>query len=74
LSISGYKFPNGLKSRRGGTTDKAESVGRFSAVGNFLIKIGLRIILLKNCGHFPYIEVPAEFFKTLGQFLARISK
>lgn len=30
-----------------------------------------QFVLLKNCGHFPYIEVPAEFFKAVKEFLSQ---
>ncbi len=33
-----------------------------------------RMVVLKNCGHFPYIESPAEFFKEVSDFLAPSQK
>lgn len=30
---------------------------------------GSQYILLKNCGHFPFVEVPDEFFKNLKDFI-----
>jgi len=30
-----------------------------------------KFVLLKNCGHFPFIETPDEFFKTIRDFLSQ---
>jgi proline iminopeptidase len=33
-----------------------------------------RLVMLKKCGHFPYIEQPKEFFGVLGNFLAGVAQ
>jgi len=30
-----------------------------------------KFVLLKNCGHFPFIERPKEFFSTIKDFLEK---
>lgn len=30
---------------------------------------GSRYVLMKNCGHFPYVEDPATYFKYINEFL-----
>ncbi|MCG8607380.1 alpha/beta fold hydrolase [bacterium] len=35
---------------------------------------GSKFILLKNCGHFPFIESPDEFFAQIRSFLADLSE
>ena len=32
---------------------------------------GSRYVLMKNCGHFPFIEAPAQFFPLIRDFLGR---
>jgi proline iminopeptidase len=32
------------------------------------------LVVLKNCGHFPYIETPKEFFGTINEFLKKVGK
>jgi pimeloyl-ACP methyl ester carboxylesterase len=30
---------------------------------------GSKYVLIKDCGHFPYVEAPDELFKTINEFL-----
>jgi proline iminopeptidase len=35
---------------------------------------GSRYVIMKQCGHFPYIEAPAQFFPAVRDFLARVGQ
>lgn len=35
---------------------------------------GSELVILEQCGHFPYIEKPAEFFDIIGAFMDEVSR
>lgn len=35
---------------------------------------GSRYVLMKNCGHFPFIEAPSQFFPAVRDFLERVGQ